>query len=353
MQAPAPATVAGFVDSLNSERLSGWAWDSTRPTEAIAVDVYVDNTLVHSVLAGDLGADLLGSGIGDGYHRWSVDVADLIVDEYPHQLAVRFHDTSVDLTNSPKRYLRGILDMVSGLEPQALAAALYLRGEGIEIGALNKPMPVPAGATTRYVDRMSDDDLRREYPEMAGYDLVPVSIVADGENLDGMEDGSQDYVVANNFLEHCQDPIATIKNFFRVLRPDGVVFLVVPNKRSNIDIRRDPTTIEHLIADHERRPGASKLEHFREWTRLVLNVDDDDEVVRHADQLIAEDYSIHFHVFTEFETLELFGILHRRYRVPFVLEYVANNRCHETVIVARKEAAQPSSAKQPEQIGLG
>jgi SAM-dependent methyltransferase len=327
----------GFVDSLDGDTISGWAWNAHRPRHAIHVDLYVDGQLIRSVRADQLGADLSNAGIGDGYHRWFCELSSLTTDSAPHQLSVRFGGTDIELTNSPKRYLRGVMDLLSDLEPQAVAAAVYLRGNGLEIGALNHPLQVPGTSRTRFVDRMTTEQLRREYPEMRTANLVPVSIVADGETLAGVKDESQDYVIANNFLEHCEDPIGTLKNFFRVVRPGGVLFLVVPNKRSNIDVARPETSIEHLIRDHEEGPETSRRDHFHEWTRTILKVSDENAADAEVDRLIKERYSIHFHVFTEFETIELFCLMRSRYKIPFVFEHIANNRCHETVVVARKE----------------
>jgi SAM-dependent methyltransferase len=326
----------GFVDTLNGDLLAGWAWDSRRPGEPIDVDVYVDGKRVTSVRASHIGADLLAAGIGDGYHRWLIPLPQLVDDDRVHEIRVCYGGTSAQLTDSPKSYRRSMLDLVPQREPQAIAGAIYLRGNGVEIGALTRPTRVAAGAHTTFVDRMSTKDLRREYPELAEADLVDVGIVTDGETLAGVPDESQDYVIANNFLEHCQDPIATIKNFFRVLRPGGVAFLVVPNKRSNVDHMRPPTTVNHMIRDHEEGPQVSKHDHFIEWTREVLRVPED-EVESHAAQLIKDDYSIHLHVFTEFETIELFTLLKRRYDMPMLFEHIGNNRFHETVVVVRKE----------------
>jgi hypothetical protein len=63
--------------------------------------------------------------------------------------------------------------------------------------------------------------------------------------------------------------------------------------------------------------------------------------VRHnaKPELLHDAYSIHFHVFTEFEVLELLSVLNRKYYIAFLTGHIANNNCHETVVVARKEYA--------------
>jgi hypothetical protein len=39
----------------------------------------------------------------------------------------------------------------------------YLRGNGIEIGALHSPVPVPDGVKVRFVNRMAVDGLMSHY----------------------------------------------------------------------------------------------------------------------------------------------------------------------------------------------
>src|SRR5690349_12337154 len=70
-------------------------------------------------------------------------------------------------------------------------ASSYLRGDGLEIGALHNPLKVPPTARVRYVDRMGVADLRREYPELSRERLVDVDILDDGETLASVGDATQ------------------------------------------------------------------------------------------------------------------------------------------------------------------
>ena len=116
----------------------------------------------------------------------------------------------------------------------------------MEVGALHQPLPVPDRAHVAYVDRLPLNELRRHYPELDGYDLVEPDILDDGESLGSLADGSQDFVIANHFIEHTQDPLGTIANHLRVLRPGGILYMAVPDKRFTFDRDRPPTTIDHL-----------------------------------------------------------------------------------------------------------
>ena len=176
-------------------------------------------------------------------------------------------------------------------------AERYLHGEGLEIGALHRPLPVPGDARVRYVDRMPAAALREAYPELAVYDLVEVDVVDDGETLGTVADGSADFVIANHFIEHTQSPLRTLGNLLRVLRAGGVLYLAVPDKRRTFDAGREVTPLEHVVRDLHEGPQWSRAEHFEDWARRVDAVAED-EVAARAEQLMADDYSIHFHVWT-------------------------------------------------------
>ena len=66
----------------------------------------------------------------------------------------------------------------------------------------------------------------------------------DAERLASLGDASQDFVVANHFLEHTEDPIGTMENVLRVIKPGGIAYLAVPDKRFTFDVSRDVTQIE-------------------------------------------------------------------------------------------------------------
>src|SRR5690606_20635940 len=129
--------------------------------------------------------------------------------------------------------------------------------------------PLPPGARVRYVDRLSTVDLRAQYPELAALPLVEVDVVDDGERLSRIADASLDFVVASHFLEHCEDPIGALLAFLRVLRPGGVLYLAVPEKRlCEFDVARPVTPLDHVIADHAEGPERSRRAHYLEWARL-------------------------------------------------------------------------------------
>ena len=210
----------------------------------------------------------------------------------------------------------------------------YLRGSGFEIGALHIPLKVPRHLKVRYVDRMPLEELRRHFPELAGLDIVAPDVVDDGERLTSLPDGCADFIVANHFIEHTEDPISTLRNHFRVLRPGGIEYMAVPDKHHTFDRDRPVTPLEHLIRDEQEGPAWSRASHFEEWARLVKHVPES-EVQACARALERADYSIHFHVWRLTDFLEL--LLHCRAEagLPLAIEAVERNG-HEFVVIMRK-----------------
>lgn len=216
-------------------------------------------------------------------------------------------------------------------------AKRFLRGEGLEIGALHLPLPMPRGARARYVDRMTKDDLIREYPELEGHDLMDVDVIDDGERLSTVPDESVDFVVANHFLEHTEDPIGTLAQHTRVLKPGGVLFLANPDPRETFDRDRPLTTIEHLARDHREGPGVSRQEHYDEWVRVVERAPEPEVAARSA-ELRDASYSIHFHVWTPAVFAEMVRHGAREEGIPLELEALVPVR-HEFITVLRKTQA--------------
>ena len=67
---PAQAQI-GWLDTVNCTTLGGWAYNEMNDT-ALTVDIYDGNNLIGTALANQFRQDLLNSGIGNGYHGYSI-----------------------------------------------------------------------------------------------------------------------------------------------------------------------------------------------------------------------------------------------------------------------------------------
>jgi SAM-dependent methyltransferase len=215
------------------------------------------------------------------------------------------------------------------------AAYRYIRGSGIEIGGLHHPLQTYHRARVQYVDRLSTAELRLAYPELADQKLVEVNHVEDSETLASIADQSCDFVIANHVIEHTRNPIGAIENMFRVLKPNGILYMALPDKRFTFDAERRVTSYEHLRRDYLESPGWSDAEHYREWATRVSKSTSESEANRRGSELQAAQANIHFHVWTQREMIELLLNLRRDFRFPIEIEAIMKNS-KELVVVLRK-----------------
>jgi SAM-dependent methyltransferase len=179
-------------------------------------------------------------------------------------------------------------------EVRSALANTYLHGEGIEIGALQKPLPVPEDALVRYVDRLTLEQARAEYPELGDVPLVRPDIVTEAETLAGLPNESYDFVIANHVLEHMKNPLGALENWLRVLRRDGRLYVAVPDHINPIDRFRPVTPLEHMIEDYSGNTDHNH--HYRECAESAFH--DKPEVLAYLpEHYRSRNYAIHFHVF--------------------------------------------------------
>jgi predicted SAM-dependent methyltransferase len=213
-------------------------------------------------------------------------------------------------------------------------ACRWLTGDGIEIGALHNPLSVPAECKVTYVDRMDVEDLRRQYTELSKSSLIPVDIVDDGEFLIKISNESQNFVIANHFLEHCENPIAALEAWLRVLKLGGIAFVTVPDKRFTFDFARPTTKWQHVLREYHEGCSWSRQEHYREWAELVDGVPAQ-ELFSRVQTLMNLRYSIHFHVWTSQSLSNFFNRCEMETGLPFTIcKFIPNGT--ETIVVLKK-----------------
>jgi SAM-dependent methyltransferase len=202
-------------------------------------------------------------------------------------------------------------------------AIRHLRGTGLEIGAMHFPLLVPKGVKVKYVDRLSKQEAIKRYPDLDGSRMVDPEIIEDGFTLASVPLQSQDFVIANHVLEHSPNPLQTLENWARVLRPGGVLYVTVPIAETCFDRGRAQTTIDHMVEDYKscresrlEQFSALNLQHYDEWVRISLpNVAREEgrkpramtpaDIVEEVQRLAQSQEEIHFHTFSpaSFEAL--------------------------------------------------
>ncbi len=208
--------------------------------------------------------------------------------------------------------------------PVRRAFAEYLRGRGIELGALNAPLDVQGVSSIqelRHVDRYKKAKLLRLFPELqeVAQDIVETDVTCDVvEGLGPFADESLDFVIACHVVEHVPDPIYFLKELWRVLAVGGRLYLAVPDKdHLAYDGKRPLTTLEHLIDDHLKRIDTVEDHHLQEFLALSENLmipSDPSQRAQLFEQHRAR--SIHIHVWNTRSFAEFLLYFHRNCK-PF------------------------------------
>jgi ubiquinone/menaquinone biosynthesis C-methylase UbiE len=146
------------------------------------------------------------------------------------------------------------------LRPE-LAAIDFVHMRGLEIGPLASPRVRKDEGPVQYVDHASAAELRQKYATDQGMrdrlcQIVDVDYVL-GETTTIAEavagDAQFDYVIAAHVIEHIPDPVGWMDDLTRVLRPGGILSLIIPDKRYCFDINRSLTEVSDLVDANLRR----------------------------------------------------------------------------------------------------
>lgn len=144
-------------------------------------------------------------------------------------------------------------------------ARVYLRGNGIEVGAGTRPWPLPRGSACFYGDILDEEGLARYFSTTgSAYEGF-----IDAQTFAGLSDAAYDFALSAHVLEHLIDPLGAIAAALRVVRPGGIVMFAVPDKRYNWDSPRPVTPLAHLVRDYETGGEDTRFEGCLEHVRYL------------------------------------------------------------------------------------
>jgi predicted SAM-dependent methyltransferase len=168
------------------------------------------------------------------------------------------------------------------------------------------------------------------YNNKKGYQYI-----SEASDLSKIESNKYDFVLSCHCLEHAANPLKTLKEWNRVLKNDGYIILVLPDKNYTFDQYRPVTTFEHLMEDLKKETDERDESHFDE----VINLHDinKDEGLKTKQQLIERTNNnyinrcVHHHVFS-FELIKQmlqyagFSIQLQQWVAPFHLVTIAKKQ---------------------------
>lgn len=147
--------------------------------------------------------------------------------------------------------------------PPSALANKFCVGEGLEIGGSAHN---PFGLNTRNVDYTKEITVFKKMELDRLGRTLPVDIEAPGDAVP-LPDGSVDFVISSHVLEHFFDPIKALQEWYRLIRPGGVIFMIVPHKERTFDKEKSRTPLSELLDRHAGRvPMYEPLDHhFSVW----------------------------------------------------------------------------------------
>jgi len=126
---------------------------------------------------------------------------------------------------------------------------------GLEIGPSYNPIaPRSGGWNVEIADHLDAAALRKKYAawDVDGSSIEDVDYVIGKEGLFSAinEECRFDFIIASHAIEHVPDVCQFLIDCGRLLKPDGILSLVVPDKRFCFDILKPLSTTGHVLQAH-------------------------------------------------------------------------------------------------------
>lgn len=129
---------------------------------------------------------------------------------------------------------------------------------GMEIGPSYSPiLPKSLGYDVLSLDHANQKELQEKYRNDPSVDIARI------EHVDILDTGCEfkpfsrncrgfDYIVSSHNFEHMTDPVHFLQRAERALKPDGRLFLLIPDKRRCFDYFRPVSTSGQLLEAYKR-----------------------------------------------------------------------------------------------------
>ncbi len=166
--------------------------------------------------------------------------------------------------------------------PESAFAHKYLDGlgSGVEIGgSAHNDYGLPDCINVDYTDDMTTvykDEERKHYGEAKAVDVV-----SEGDILPLDWADHFDYLLNSHVIEHMPDTIGCIEEWHRVVKPNGLILFVVPNRDSceasdkampyvTMAELFEDYRIGHTVLTHPVYPGKRVRDHYHQWNKRLF-----------------------------------------------------------------------------------
>jgi ubiquinone/menaquinone biosynthesis C-methylase UbiE len=183
---------------------------------------------------------------------------------------------------------------------------------------------------TLWEGKIEAGNLYTYYKNKKGFQFI-----GEAADLKEVPDHAYDFVLSCHSLEHVANPIKALMDWSRVLKTNGRLVLVLPNKEFTFDNKRPITKLSHLMDDFTNHTTEEDSTHFEEV--IALHDFKYDTFVASKEDLITRTHlniknrAVHHHVFDLKLINELlvycgFEMIHQQTYPPFHLVSVAQKK---------------------------
>jgi SAM-dependent methyltransferase len=95
-----------------------------------------------------------------------------------------------------------------------------------------------------------------------------IQYISEATDLSYIASEKYDFIISSNCLEHIANPLKATSEWVRVLKPMGLLLLVLPNKQYCFDHLPNTTEFKHLLNDYNNNIEENDLTHLDEILEL-------------------------------------------------------------------------------------
>ncbi|MBV8389151.1 MAG: methyltransferase domain-containing protein [Mucilaginibacter sp.] len=188
------------------------------------------------------------------------------------------------LTNKALNKLRGKISKLSAKHSKKIAGSFKIKKHfenkiGLEIGGPSEIFSdkgyIPVYPIANTIDGCNfsnntvwENTITEGLNYKYGDSVLGYQYIKDATDLSGIDSEKYDFLLSSHSLEHIANPIKAIKEWIRVLKKDGVLLLILPDKNYTFDHRRPITKFEHLLDDYHQDITEHDLTHLEEILSL-------------------------------------------------------------------------------------
>jgi SAM-dependent methyltransferase len=92
-------------------------------------------------------------------------------------------------------------------------------------------------------------------------------IINDAVSISKVSDNAYDFVFSSHCLEHIANPMKAVQEWLRILKPEGHLIIVVPEKSHCFDHQREYSSFSTLLSQYEKNVGEDDLSTLQEILR--------------------------------------------------------------------------------------